>query len=649
MSTDINPIKTLIYELKAEKIFSESGSFGESKIDSLDYSEIGNAIFSIATSKKYVNLLADSGISSNNGFISELINKIGKKILPEIIEEEELSKDINTLFSKKNDYQWLSDIPEDRLSEIFLRIKWPADKRGYKHIEKEILNVIIILAQKIASIGIEKEVVSKISNFDDLDSPFVGLNREATILVEKILRNPDQEKENWEADYKQVLVMLKQCETQITKLYTHKDKYGISLKMTILIRKLEKYINRFENLLHFMATDSVKEKSKIAVSILKELVYTQNTKYSIRKHIASNLVFISFKIVENTSKSGENYIAATTYEYWKLFRKALGGGVIVAFLCWFKTSIYFFFLPAFWTVFFYSLNYALGFLLIHVLKYTLATKQPAMTASTIAESLSNNGKKENWLNDTTKLLTRQIRSQFISLVGNALIAFPVAVGIGWVYFYFTGNHIASPQKAQTLIKELNLWQSPAMFHAAIAGVYLMLSGLISGFYENLWVYHNYHKRISLNQNLIKVFGQQKLTKITDYIGYNIGGISGNIFLGIMLGSTSTFGRAFGILLDIRHVTFASGNFGIAFSSLGYHIDQRIIWYSLTGIVVIGIINVLVSFGLSITIALLSRGTKLKDIKQLIVKLLRQFIFKGNTFFYPTKRGKSLTENLSQKK
>jgi site-specific recombinase len=644
MDTNANPIKILIHELKTESINTALGDNKGDKLDSLDFSEIGEAMLSIATSKKYINLLADSGISSNNGFFSELFKKIGNKILPEIIENEELTKDINTFFYKKNDYLWLSKIPNERLAEIFLKTKWSISPTANRYIQKEILNVVIILAQKIASIGIEKEVVSKIANFDDLDSPFIGLNRETTILVEKILKNPDQKKTEWEGDYKQVLVMLKQCELQIVKLYIHKDKYGISLKMTILIRKLEKYIMRLENLLLFISTDKDKEKSIIAARILKELVYTQNTKYSIRKHFSSSLEFISFKIVENTSKSGENYIAATTYEYWKLFRKALGGGIIVAFLCWFKTSIYFLNLPSFWIAFFYSLNYAMGFVLIHILRFTLATKQPAMTASTIAESLSNNGKKVDWLNGTTKLLTRQIRSQFISLVGNATIAFPIAIGIGWSYFFLTGNHIATPEKAAAMIKEINLLQSPAIFHAAIAGVYLMLSGLVSGYYENLWIYHNYHKRISQNPNLTKLFGQQKLSRFTDYIGNNIGGISGNIFLGIMLGSTSTFGKSFGILLDIRHVTFASGNFGIAFSSLNYHLDQRTIWYSVAGIVVIGLINVLVSFGLSITIALLSRGTNFKEIKQLIFKLLKQFIFEGITFIYPSTKIKNQKES-----
>ncbi|MBK6979298.1 MAG: hypothetical protein IPH28_21230 [Cytophagaceae bacterium] len=234
-------------------------------------------------------------------------------------------------------------------------------------------------------------------------------------------------------------------------------------------------------------------------------------------------------------------------------------------------------------------------------------------------------------------MTRQIRSQFISLVGNAIIAFPVAVGIAWSYFYLTGTHIATVEKANTLITELNIFKSPAVFHAAIAGIYLMLSGLVSGYYENLWVYHNFQKRLAKNPNLVRIFGTDRMKKFTAYLGRNIGGISGNIFLGIMLGSTSTLGKALGFPLDIRHITFASGNFGLAFEAMNYQANQYIIINSIAGIAMIGLINVMVSFGLSITIALLSRGTKFNEIKLLVSKLLRQFIFEGTTFFYPSQK------------
>lgn len=613
----------------------------DSIAQNINFEILGKEIFEIGVKKKYVSLLSESGISDFSGIFSEAFSKIGKKILPEIIEEEELTKTINYYFPNKRDHQWLKLYSDKDLANLLLKINWPKKNIGNRYIEREVLNAIIILAQKIASIGIEREVVSKIATFDDLDSPFLGLNRDVTLFVEKILSNPKSVSKERENDYNHILVMLSQCKIEMSKLYKHKDLYGISLRMTVLIRKLEKYLGRLNMLLSWIQSTIKEEKAMILVVLLKELVETQNTKNSLKTHFKTNLEFLSFKVVENTSKSGENFIASSKVEYWKLFRRALGGGIIVAFLCWFKTSIYFQYFPAFWNALFYSLNYAFGFVLIHLLKFTLATKQPAMTASTIASSLSNKGKNPDWLNKSSKLLIRQIRSQFISLVGNVIIAFPLAFLIAWVYFYFTGTHIADVSKAHKLISEINVFKSLAIFHAAIAGVYLMLSGLISGYYENIWVYNNMNKRITKNKRLINIFGDQKITKIANYIENNIGGIAGNIFLGFLLGSTSTIGQAFGLPLDIRHVTFAAGNFGIGMVGLNNSVNQITILFTILGIIVIGMVNVFVSFGLSILIALNSRGTTYFEIKLLAKKLFRQFFSNGTSFFYPSRPSKSL--------
>lgn len=637
-------IKSLVDFLKTHVLNANSALLSFDVINqNLNYEILGKEIFEIAVNKKFVSLLSESGISDFSGIFSEAFSKIGKKILPEIIEEEELTKAINYYFPNKRDFQWLKLYSDKDLANLLLKINWPKNANGNRYIEREVLNAVVILAQKIASIGIEREVVSKIATFDDLDSPFLGLNRDVILFVEKILSNHKSVPTEREDDYNHILVMLSQCKIEMSKLYKHKDLYGISLRMTVLIRKLEKYLGRLNVLLSWIQSIKKEEKALILAVLLKELVETQNTKNSLRTHFKTNLEFLSFKIVENTSKSGENFIAGSKVEYWQLFRRALGGGVIVAFLCWFKTSIYFQYLPAFWNALFYSLNYAFGFVLIHLLKLTLATKQPAMTASTIASSLSNNGENLDWLNKSSKLLIRQIRSQFISLVGNVIIAFPIAFIIGWVYFYYTGTHIADFSKANKIISEINVFKSLAIFHAAIAGVYLMLSGLISGYYENIWVYNNMNKRITQNNKLISIFGEQKNTKIANYMDQNIGGIAGNVFLGFLLGSTATIGQAFGLPLDIRHVTFASGNFGIGMVSLNNSVNQITILYTILGIIVIGMVNVFVSFGLSILIALNSRGTTYFEIKLLMQKLLGHFFSNGTSFFYPSRTSKRLTK------
>ena len=75
--------------------------------------------------------------------------------------------------------------------------------------------------------------------------------------------------------------------------------------------------------------------------------------------------------------------------------------------------------------------------------------------------------------------------------------------------------------------------------------------------------------------------------------------------------------------------------------LNNSVNQITIFHTIFGIIVIGMVNVFVSFGLSILIALNSRGTKYFEIKLLAKKLFKQFFSNGTSFFYPSRPFKSL--------
>jgi site-specific recombinase len=608
---------------------------------------IADQILATLFSTKFVSLFTESEIGSNKGFFSDASSRLSFKFLPPVNETSELRTHFDLLFCDQKDYQWVQAIPDEKWAGFLQSLFIDVSPTVRKYIEKEFLNSILILAQRAATLGVDPEVVSKIPRVDDLDSPFLGLNREVMLYVENTLNSTDYTEVDRDNDYKHILVMISQCKSQISYIYKHKDVFGISLQLTYLVRQIEQYLRRLSQLLEVLQTNDPERKWLVIVTLFKEFVYAENTKYSLRKHFSTNLQLLAFKVIENTSKTGEHYIASDKSEYWKLFGKALGGGIIVAFLCANKTRLYFQHLPIFWEAFFYSLNYSVGFMLIHILGFSIATKQPAMTASTIAANLSNNGENPDWLNSTTTLLIRLIRSQFISLVGNASIAFPVAYGLDWLYYKYLGYHIADPAKAIKLITELNVWESLALPHAALAGFYLMISGLISGYYENKWIYNKYTLRVRSHRKLIRFFGQERLNRIAGYFERNFGGLAGNLFLGIFLGSTSAIGFTFGLPLDIRHITFASGNFGLAVAGLDNYVSTDLWLNSIIGIAGIGIMNVVVSFGLSIAFALKSRNAKMSEVKSLVGNLSWQFFHHGLAFFFPVKSVVETKEELQE--
>jgi site-specific recombinase len=60
---------------------------------------------------------------------------------------------------------------------------------------------------------------------------------------------------------------------------------------------------------------------------------------------------------------------------------------------------------------------------------------------------------------------------------------------------------------------------------------------------------------------------------------------------------------------VRHVTFSSANFAIGFVGLGQQLDPDTIAVTFLGIALIGMVNLLVSFGLALWVALRARKVR----------------------------------------
>ena len=111
-----------------------------------------------------------------------------------------------------------------------------------------------------------------------------------------------------------------------------------------------------------------------------------------------------------------------------MFYSAAGGGVIIALMALNKIHIASLGFSEFTTSFLAGLNYGLGFMLIHMLHCTVATKQPAMTAASFAEQVDSNEGSKAVDNKLAKLLIDVCRSQSVAVFGNVSIAVLLAAG-----------------------------------------------------------------------------------------------------------------------------------------------------------------------------------------------------------------------------
>jgi site-specific recombinase len=173
--------------------------------------------------------------------------------------------------------------------------------------------------------------------------------------------------------------------------------------------------------------------------------------------------------------------------------------------------------------------------------------------------------------------------------------------------------------------EIDPFHSIALFYAAIAGVCLFVAGLVSGYYDNKAVYTQMAQRVSQLRSLRRVLGEARLARLAVYLENNLGGLMGNVYFGILLGTIGTFGYLFGLPLDVRHVTFSAGNFATAFVAMNYSMSWELALTSIAGFLSIGAVNLLVSFALALWVALRARKVHFKQGMSLIKAMGRRFL------------------------
>jgi site-specific recombinase len=463
--------------------------------------------------------------------------------------------------------------------------------------------------------------------------PFLGLNEEISDYVRE--RREQLTGHRLErSDDKQARVLIAQCRDTLQKVRKHAASTGVSISLTQLLVRISQMLNRIERLLTLLETTGEARHHAI-VQLFKELVTADNHKHSVRDLFSAHTELLALLVTENAGHTGAHYVTTTRKGYFGMLRSGMGAGLIVGFMALLKMLAGKLSLAPFAAAFIYSMNYSLGFMLVHVLHFTIATKQPAMTASRIAASISDTQKdKEQDLEGLANLCVNIFRTQFIAILGNVALSIPTAYAIAWIWLLTTGHHLASPDKVDHLIHDLSPIESLALFHAAIAGVCLFLSGLISGYYDNKCLYKRIPERLQQRPLLQRLLGHERLARFSTYIGNNLGALAGNFYFGLMLGSMGTIGFILGLPLDIRHITFSSAYFSFALVGSEHQLPLQSIAISLIGIALIGLTNLLVSFALALMVALKSRRVRYRQWWPLTVLMCKRFLKKPRDFFWP---------------
>src|SRR5690554_6897142 len=261
-----------------------------------------------------------------------------------------------------------------------------------------------------------------------------------------------------------------------------------------------------------------------SVELFKNLVQASAERHGVRALWRANLRLMSRSVTENASDHGEHYIAGSRKEYLAMLASGAGGGFIIAFMALIKIQILQLDLTRGWETLWVSLNYGIGFMIIHMLHGTVATKQPAMTAASIAEKVEQGEKGRANARKLAELLVKVGRTQFVAVLGNVALAVTVAWLLGWGYRAWAGLELIDQHRYEYIRAGLHPWLSPALLYAGIAGVWLFCSGLIAGFFDNRAAYLNLAERLRGHPLLRRILPQAMRERVATYLHDNYGAL-----------------------------------------------------------------------------------------------------------------------------
>ncbi len=548
-----------------------------------------------------VALFAEVGFAPRMALWHEFLGRLRRRLLPATTDTRDLAALFELLFGDESDEDWIAAIDDELLARLSLLFAAAPDD-GWR---VEMRAAVTVLVSSVHAAGLAGPLRVRMDEPLLQDKPFHQLPA-AWEAAERALAGADAPALQAAMPYLHAL--LDRCRAAALTVPEHLEAHGVSVDLMFSVEQLTARLDRIDALLACLLSH---EPRRELLRLVAGLVRVVHERRSLRTLFARHYSLLARKVAERSAETGEHYITRNRAEYRDMLARAAGGGAVLAGTTFVKFGIGLVGFTAFWGGFWAGMNYALCFVLIHLLHWTVATKQPAMTAPAMAHKLLSI-ERDDALQDFVDEVTHLVRSQVAGIVGNLTLVAPLVLGVQGLCWAVFGAPLVGQQDADHVLHSLQL-TGPSLLFAAFTGTLLFASSLIAGWVENWFVFHRLDSAIAWNPRIVATVGQARARRWSHWWRANISGLTANISLGLMLGLAPALFGFVGVALEVRHVTLSTGQLAAAVGALGFGVlGTWTFWSCVLCIAGIGMLNVGVSFLCAFKVALRSRGVRLAD-------------------------------------
>lgn len=583
--------------------------------EALDERGLASALAEEWNHASAIRLLAETGLPDRTSLLGEGFLRLVDRVIPRLDAEGDLYALLDRLDLAERDAVWLEGLPEELRTAWGSLVKPPVDIW---------VQAAQLLAHRAAAVGLSRDLLSLDPAGSDADSPFFTLSHAVRGRGE---RPQDPEARlAWEH-------CRAECARALDQAHDRIEEKGVSSDLVFRLELLEAQLERIAQLLAFVSGDGD------GTAFAAELVRGSASQHGFVALVRTTVKRLARKVVEHTGETGEHYIARDRKEWRLMGWSAAGGGVLTAGTALFKYGLSSLPLAPLLLGLSLSLNYAGSFFLMQLLGFSLASKQPAMTAAALARALEADADQTREID----LVAAITRTQVIATVGNVFAAIPAALGLSALWIALSGHGPFGPETALHSLHGNHPFHGWTLFFAAATGVLLWLSSLASGWAANWSAYRRLPEALAQSHRIRALLGEVRAAAFGRFVHRQISGFVGYAVLGGLLVFVPMAFAFAGIHLEVRHVTLQAAALALASASLwaqGTLPWADVLW-GLLGVALIGALNFAVSFALALWTALRARGLSGRASRHLWWNILRAFNRQPGRFLLPPPTGATL--------
>ncbi|MBB5057712.1 site-specific recombinase [Granulicella aggregans] len=573
-----------------------------------------------------VTLFAEAGLPGHHALVRELVGRVFQRLLPSAREESDTGRIFADVFSTPEAVERFVG-QQGFVFERLVRVL-ALSPAAVVHLEEDLRQAMCLLATRVAGRGATAAIRQRGSTRHVEESPFYLL----IFATERMMRAEGTLERREEFGMLQGAIAA--CIGELDQIHLHMEDAGVSSALVYDLRSIEGSLVRMDMLAAVYTGASARVHSPLR-ELMNTLVRGRLDDMRLRLLIGQNVNMLARKTVERTGQGGEHYIAHSDGAYWRMWRAAAGGGLLTVFTAAVKMRLIESHFPLAIEGFFIGTDYAVSFILLQIFGLALATKQPSMTAATLAGIIRENRGVARF-SKISEFAADISRTQLAAAFSNVIAVCVGAVAFERLWDWMFKAHYLAEESAHHVTTTLHPFTSGTAIFAAFTGVLLWMAAVIGGWFENFAVYHRVPEAVAQHP-LGQRFGTRKMKLAADWLERNLASWSTSIVLGYLLGFSPVVARFFGIPLDVRHVTLSTGTLALAAARFGTSsFGHGWLWYAIAGIGITFVLNLGVSFSIASLVALRAYEVPREEQWQIVKFLAREVLDAPLSFVFPVR-------------